>query len=202
MGKWDNVNSQIQAAVSVGNFQRALEILVVGYQDGMVAFCASMVGDPADGAEIAQEVFLAAFQALPNFQWKSSVTTWLFHIAHNQCLKYRQRTRRQRRIVDDHRGEVIDAVHPGPPVSPEDKLVEVEKDSREEKQRELVPQNLQRLKRREREILTMYYIADMSIAEIANKLWISETTARRRLRGAEQQLKQIYVKDLVDHDVS
>ena len=49
----------------------------------------------------------------------------------------------------------------------------------------------------------MYYYAELSIADIAKKLWVSETTIRRRLRTAEQQLKHMittFSQDFIDHD--
>jgi len=79
----------------------------------------------------------------------------------------------------------------------------VARDRREEQQCALVAHSLQRLKKQPRELLMMYYYAELSIADIAKKLWVSETTIRRRLRAAEQQLKDMMAtlgRELVDHD--
>ncbi len=95
---------------------------------------------------------------------------------------------------------MADAVLSNPPVSPEVGLLETEKDAREEKHRRLVLQNLQRLTKRDRALLTMRYIEELSTAAIARRLWTSETTAGRRIRAAEQQLRQLYLRDLADHD--
>jgi DNA-directed RNA polymerase specialized sigma24 family protein len=37
----------------------------------------------------------------------------------------------------------------------------------------------------------MYYYMELSIADMAKKLWVSETIIRWRLRAAEQQLKHM-----------
>ena len=208
MGKWDDVapwESQVLAALGVGDLQRAMEALVLGYQHAVVGYCTHMLGGatPAEVEEVAQEIFLAAYQALPRFQQQASVRTWLFAIAHNRCVTYRSRTRRRRQMAADHRNAVVDAVHPNPPVPPELGLLEVARDMREEKQCALVSHSLQRLKKQPRELLMMYYYAELSIADIAKKLWVSETTIRRRLRAAEQQLKHMMAtlgRELVDHD--
>ena len=208
MGKWDDVapwERQVLAALVVGDLQRAMEALVLGYQHAVVGYCTHMLGGatPEEVEEVAQEIFLAAYQALPRFQQQASVRTWLFAIAHNQCLTYRSRTQRRRQIAADHRHAVVDAVHPNPPVRPELGLLEVAQDMREEQQCELVSHSLKRLKKQPRELLMMYYYAELSIADIAKKLWVSETTIRRRLRAAEQQLKHMMAtlgRELVDHD--
>jgi RNA polymerase sigma factor (sigma-70 family) len=88
-------------------------------------------------------------------------------------------------------------------VSPEVDLLEAARAMREEQQRALVAHSLQRLKKQPRELLMLYYYAELSIADMARKLWVSETTIRRRLRAAEQQLKHIMAtvgRELVDHD--
>src|SRR4029450_10778726 len=164
-----------------------------------------MLGGAAreEGEEVAQEVFLAAYQALPRFQQQASIRTWLFAIAHNQCVTYRSRATRRRHMAADHSHVVVEAVHPNPPVPPELELLEVAQDRREEQQCKLVSHSLQRLKKQPRELLMMYYYAELSIADIAKKLWVSETTIRRRLRAAEQQLKHMmatFGRELVDHD--
>jgi RNA polymerase sigma factor (sigma-70 family) len=103
----------------------------------------------------------------------------------------------------DQRNEVVAAMHPNPPVTPEVGLLEAARDLKGEKQRELVAQSLQRLKKQPRDLLMMYYYAELSIADIAQKLWMSETTIRRRLHAAEQQLKHMMATlggELVDHD--
>jgi DNA-directed RNA polymerase specialized sigma24 family protein len=46
-------------------------------------------------------------------------------------------------------------------------------------------------KKQSRDLLMMYFYMELSIADMAKKLWVSETTIRRRLRAAEQQLKHM-----------
>jgi RNA polymerase sigma factor (sigma-70 family) len=210
MGKWDDLapwESQVLAALSLGDLQGAMDALVLGYQHAVVGYCTYMLGGatPEEVEEVAQEVFLAAYQALPRFQQQASVRTWLFAIAHHRCVTYRSRARRRSQTAADHRNEVVAAMHPTPPVSPEVDLLDAAREMREAQQRELLARSLQQLKRQSRDLLMMYYYAELSIADMAKKLWVSETTIRRRLRAAEQQLKHIMAtlgRELVDHDAS
>jgi len=45
-----------------------------------------MMGDPAEAEDILQETFMNAFRALPQFEGRSSLGTWLYRIASNQAL--------------------------------------------------------------------------------------------------------------------
>jgi RNA polymerase sigma-70 factor (ECF subfamily) len=208
MGKWDDLapwESRVLAALAAGDVQRAMEALVLGYQHAIVGYCSHMLGGAAreEVEEVAQEVFLAAYQALPRFQQQASVRTWLFAIAHNRCMTHRTRTTRHRHLAAAHRSAGVEAVHPTPPIPPDLGLLEAARELRHEQQCALVAQSLQRLTKQSRELLMMYYYAELSIADIAKKLWVSETTIRRRLRAAEQQLKHMMAtlgQELIDHD--
>jgi RNA polymerase sigma-70 factor (ECF subfamily) len=209
MGKWDHLapwESQVLAALSIGDVQRAIEALVMGYQHAIVGYCRNMLGGaaPEEVEEVAQEVFLAAYEALPRFQQQASVRTWLFAIAHHRCVTHRTRTTRRRHLAADYRSASVAAVHPTPAVPPDLALLEVAREMRHEQHCALVVQSLQRLNKQSRELLMMYYYAELSMADMAKKLWVSETTIRRRLRAAEQQLKRMMAtigQELIDHDV-
>lgn len=202
MGKWDDLapwDRQVLAALAVGDFQRAMEVLVRGYQHAIVGYCTNMLGDATQGKDMAQEVFLAAYRGLPHFRGDALVRTWLFTIARNRCSTYRRR----KHIETDTSDAVVDTV-PAPPSSrPDVGLLEAEKAAREEQQCALVRQSLQRLTKRDRDLLMLYYYEEFSLADIARMLWVSEATARRRRRVAEQRLKQIMAKlgrGIVDND--
>ena len=202
MGKWDHLarwESQVLAALSAGDIDRAIQALIEGYQHTVVGFCISRLGDATQGEEVAQEVFLAAWRTLHGygFRQKSSVRNWLLAIAHNRCATYVSdmvRNRRRNQMVADHRDEVVNTTHPNPPVSPEVSLLDAEKNTREEKQHALVVQSLQRLSPDDRGLLMMQYYEELSIVDIARRLLMSESTTRRRLQTAESRLKETMAK--------
>jgi DNA-directed RNA polymerase specialized sigma24 family protein len=63
----------VSRAIAAGEFRKALEALICGYQQAIVGFCTQMLGDTHRGQEIAQEVFLGVYQAMPRFHQQVSV---------------------------------------------------------------------------------------------------------------------------------
>ncbi|WP_143308742.1 RNA polymerase sigma factor, partial [Candidatus Entotheonella palauensis] len=69
--------------------------LVEKHQDRIYRYCVSRLGE-AQGEEIAQDVFLTAWESLAKFRQESAISTWLTGIAKNKCIQaFRNRGRRQ-----------------------------------------------------------------------------------------------------------
>ncbi len=67
--------------------QRAFEMLVVKYQRRIERLIGRMVRDVDLVPDIAQESFIRAYRALPNFRGDSAFYTWLYRIAVNTAKK-------------------------------------------------------------------------------------------------------------------
>ncbi len=67
--------------------QRAFEMLVVKYERRIQRLIARMVRDVDLVEDIAQETFIRAYRALPNFRGDSAFYTWLYRIAVNTAKK-------------------------------------------------------------------------------------------------------------------
>lgn len=69
----------------VRRFQRgdveAFETLYRNHGDRVYRICFRLCGSRADAEDLAQEVFLAAYQGLERFEHRSSMSTWLYRIA-------------------------------------------------------------------------------------------------------------------------
>jgi len=75
-------NALVERAIADGAYQDALDALVRGYQRVMVNFCRMQLGRVREGGraeEVAQEVFLAAYQSMPRV-W---CTAWHYPPAGN-----------------------------------------------------------------------------------------------------------------------
>lgn len=68
--------------------RRAFDLLVLKYQQRIVKLVMRYVRDPADAMDVAQEAFIKAYRALPNFRGESAFYTWLYRIAINTAKNY------------------------------------------------------------------------------------------------------------------
>ena len=85
------------ALAAITGDRGALEQLVEGSYDQVWRLCARLVDDQC-ADDLAQDTFIRAVGALPNFRGDASARTWILAIARNTCIdELRTRRRRQRR---------------------------------------------------------------------------------------------------------
>jgi RNA polymerase sigma-70 factor (ECF subfamily) len=61
----------------------AFDLLVLKYQHKVVKLVTRYLRDPSDAEDVAQEAFIKAYRALPQFRGDSAFYTWLYRIAIN-----------------------------------------------------------------------------------------------------------------------
>ncbi len=66
---------------------RAFDALVIKYQQRVIQLVSRLVID-ADAPDVAQEAFIKAYRALPNFRGQSAFYTWLYRIAINTAKNH------------------------------------------------------------------------------------------------------------------
>jgi RNA polymerase sigma-70 factor (ECF subfamily) len=89
----------------------AFERLIGPHRRGVQAHCYRMLGSAQDAEDALQEALLRAWRALPRFEGRSSLRSWLYAIATNVCLRVIER--RPKRVLP---------VDYGPPSDPHDAL--------------------------------------------------------------------------------
>ncbi len=77
----------------LGGSQDAFRDLVRRYQRPVYALILRMLRDPSDAEELAQEVFVKAYQALDRFDRSRKFSSWLFKIAHNASIDFLRKKR-------------------------------------------------------------------------------------------------------------
>jgi RNA polymerase sigma-70 factor (ECF subfamily) len=98
------------AAAKAGD-QRAFDALVVRYRKRIFALALHITGSSSEADDIAQDVFLKAFRALPQFEGRSQFFTWVYRMTVNRSLNVRRdRARRGEDTLDDPRLELAVAV--------------------------------------------------------------------------------------------
>jgi RNA polymerase sigma-70 factor (ECF subfamily) len=82
---------------------RAFEMLVVKYQRRIERLIGRMVRDSDLVQDIAQETFIRAYRALPNFRGDSAFYTWLYRIAVNSAKKALSDMKRDPLVLESSR---------------------------------------------------------------------------------------------------
>jgi RNA polymerase sigma-70 factor (ECF subfamily) len=83
---------------------RAFEMLVVKYQRRIERLIGRMVRDTDLVQDIAQETFIRAYRALPQFRGESAFYTWLYRIAVNSAKKALSDLKRDPLVLEGNRG--------------------------------------------------------------------------------------------------
>lgn len=81
------VDQQLVERVQAGD-KKAFDLLVQKYQFKLVKMISRYVSDPSEAQDVAQETFIKAYRALPNFRGESSFYTWIYRIGANTAKNY------------------------------------------------------------------------------------------------------------------
>jgi RNA polymerase sigma-70 factor (ECF subfamily) len=82
-----DVDQQLVERVQRGD-KAAFDLLVIKYQRKIFRLLSRMVRDPSEVEDVAQEAFIKAYRALPNFRGDSAFYTWLYRIAINTAKNW------------------------------------------------------------------------------------------------------------------
>ena len=156
--------------------------LVEHYRDSVYRLAYRMCGNAHDADEAAQEAFVAAWRALPNFRGEAKFATWLYRLTTNAAIDLMRREKR-------HSAADIDAL-PEMPDESDSPQQQVERTE----QQEAVQQALSSLREEYREVLLLRYMQEMDYAEIAAALHLPEGTVKSRINRAKSALKTALLK--------
>ncbi|MCE9685328.1 MULTISPECIES: RNA polymerase sigma factor RpoE [Shewanella] len=80
-------DQQLVERVQQGD-KNAFNLLVLKYQSKVFSLISRYMRNQADIADVAQEAFIKAYRALPNFRGESAFYTWLYRIAVNTAKNH------------------------------------------------------------------------------------------------------------------
>lgn len=143
------------------------------------ALARRLVSNDDDALDVVQDAYLRAYRALPNFRGDAQFTTWMYRITANCASTYLGRRRRhQHEELGDHL-EVPDTRPESDPATAADSS----------NLRSRLEQAVSELPPRLRAVVVLRDIYDLSHAEIAEHLGISESAAKVRLHRARRRLR-------------
>jgi RNA polymerase sigma-70 factor, ECF subfamily len=167
-------DTELLASIVAGS-QAALACFYRRYHGRVYNFTLQRLDNPADAAEVLNEVMLEVWRNARGFEGRARVSTWLLGIAHHKSIDLlRKRSRRETRSLDmDIRDERPD---PGPAAVA----------GAQDAQR--VRHCLDRLPDAQRQVVYLTFYEDLSCAEIARVLEIPEGTVKTRMFHARKVL--------------
>lgn len=143
------------------------------------AWALGLCGRDADDArEVLQETYLKIFEGKARFEGRSTLKTWLFAvIRRTAAARRRLRWLRDLRFVHDDVSTVPDGQD-----SSEQRVIQSERTS-------ALVRALNRLARRQREVIELVFYHDMTVEEAAVVAGVSVGTARVHYHQAKQRLR-------------
>jgi RNA polymerase sigma-70 factor (ECF subfamily) len=188
---------QLMLRVKHGDDQ-AFSELVERYQDRLVSIFANLLGgDSAAAEDLAQEVFLRIYRARNGYQPTAKFSTWVYRIANNLASNSRRTAGRRKEVQ-------LAPADSGPlGMNPQEKVL-AEKSAlmparqldKSELQR-IVIRALESLNERQRLAILLHKFEELSYAEIAEVMELSEEAVKSLLARARDNLRNIletYVK--------
>jgi RNA polymerase sigma-70 factor (ECF subfamily) len=162
--------------------EQAFNRLVFLFQTKIYNLCLNYVKAPEEAKDLAQDIFVTAYRALPKLREEKKFAAWLYQIAVNHCRnRYKRLSRRgffSNRSLDDP-----------------DTYLQVTGDESPEKHLEkdnviqLVRNTINSLGEAEREILILRDLQELSYDEISTILDIPLGTVKSKLNRARSSLK-------------
>jgi RNA polymerase sigma-70 factor (ECF subfamily) len=192
----NNINEKVLIADLINGDEKAFELIVSNYHNLMLSVARAIVGE-AFADEVVQDAWISAIKALPKFEGRSSLKTWLLHIVSNGA---KSRVRRENRMISlddgwqsvssdkfDNTGHRIDQILPWEEATPEALLAN-------EQLQAAIQITFQSLPPLQRAALTMYDMEGLKMEEVCNILDISASNARVLLHRARTGLHQCIEK--------
>jgi RNA polymerase sigma-70 factor (ECF subfamily) len=154
----------------------AFHELVENYQERLAYYVQRFTRDWHESSDILQQVWLDVFRKLRGLRSPAAFRVWLYRIAHDRIVT----SLRRRMIEYDARETLAAGAVQEEPGSDLELLENVE----------LVHAALGRLSAAHREVMTLRFLEEMEVADIASVMQCSEGTAKSRLHYAKQAMRR------------
>ena len=162
----------------------AFTTLVRRYQKGVHALAWRRIGDFHCAEEIAQDVFLRAYKALPKLKNLNQFPGWLYVITNRRCNSWLKKNTSPIESIENIPGVEMQKI------SYEHHMSEAREKEAKVSSQKLVEQLLEKLPESERTVVTLYYLGEMTTKEISKFLGVSVNTITSRLQRGRERLKQ------------
>jgi RNA polymerase sigma-70 factor (ECF subfamily) len=173
------MDAGIEELLAAGRHARAFDLVVPAFQDRVFRLAYSILRDRAAAEDAAQETFVRVWKALPGFDGRAALGTWIYAITRNTCLMELRRRRPTVSFDDPDSAEASHAaasIATGPAEDPEhDNLLRL----------------LGTLPRNQQEAVRLFYLEDRSYDAVAEQLDMPLGTVKNLLHRARKRLMEL-----------
>ena len=175
--------------------QTAFAELVKKYQKQVHVLAWRKIGDFHIAEDITQDVFLKVYQKLHTLKNPNQFSGWLYVVTSNLCNTWLSKNRIHYQVSEDIETTIIERDVYSRHITEERVKTSVEA------QREVVKGLLAKLKESERTVMTLHYLAEMTVEEISKFLGVSAGTIKSRLQRARNRLQkdETMIREALDH---
>jgi len=163
----------------------ALEELIRTWELRLLYFIRRLVRDEADAWDVLQETWVRVLRGIGSLSEPESLTPWLYRVARNTALSHVRSSEPPHESLDDH----ADALAGDPVAGPLD-FADAEQ----------VHRGLLALSLAHREVLTLFFLEDLSVDEVATVLGVPPGTVKSRLHYAKRALRKVIAEEASRHE--
>jgi RNA polymerase sigma-70 factor (ECF subfamily) len=160
--------------VRAGRGREAFEQLVPAYRRRVFALAYGILRDRAAAEDLAQEVFVRLWQALPRYDGRARLSTWIYAITRNAAVSALRARRRSVSMSDAAVLAEVEEVAAAPAADLEDARLRRAVDGLPDKQRQAI---------------TLYYLDERTVEEVAEMMGMPVNTAKTHLHRARASLR-------------
>jgi RNA polymerase sigma-70 factor (ECF subfamily) len=176
MGEADET-APLLAALSRGERAAAERLVESSYRQIYAALFRMCGGDAELAADLTQETYRKAWEALPRFEGRAQLSTWLFRIAYNTFLHHVRRPRLMQELSDETEATLAD---PDPDVATS--VVAADEAERLRRAVLKLPEDL-------RFTISAHFWSELPVSEVAKLEHITPVAIRKRLKRAFAALR-------------
>jgi RNA polymerase sigma-70 factor (ECF subfamily) len=156
------------------------------YQDMVFSTAARLVGNDAQAADIAQEVFLKAYEQFSHLRASETAGGWLKTVATNLTLNHLSRYRKRWRLFSEIKTDAPDGAPDFEANLPLQDTLLADLDA--EQRRAVIDEALRRLPEQQRVPLVLYHFEELSYQDIAIRLGVSLAKVKTDIRRGRAAL--------------
>jgi RNA polymerase sigma-70 factor (ECF subfamily) len=164
--------------------EMAFREIVERYQAKVFSIIYGVLRNHNDAEDIAQQVFAKIFFSIGNFDFRSSLLTWIYKITVNECYDY-LRKKRVRKLVYESDFTEEDALRMENSEAAVEQAAPADKDLA---QRDYVFKLLAKVSEEDRNLILLKEVEGHSVEELAQMTGMNENTIKVKLFRARQKL--------------